>query len=258
MKRWIILLVFFLFSAINNKAIPQEDNKTYNIQSFDGTNNELHVITDLGDDILRVSCLKDTLRIHDLISIIGNIHILNRNFLEIFYEVRSGSDEDVQYMLLLCVNKKKLYEAMDITSLSTGEFRATYNKKADALTLYDESSLYKINASLTGNSKKNYQLKVNINDSVRSKHDPTTSYSYHNNSVLNFDPFRNVFYSVKKDVYETFKVYDFKTESEYKQQVRGNFPEIILGDMDYYYIKGEWYEVGNNNHLMKRTSTSSK
>jgi hypothetical protein len=53
-------------------------------------------------------------------------------------------------------------------------------------------------------------------------------------------------------------IYDIKTNKEQKQEIRGNFPEIILGDETYYFIKDGWYQMGENNELYNFTSTTRK
>jgi hypothetical protein len=65
-----------------------------------------------------------------------------------------------------------------------------------------------------------------------------------------------VFYSLKKKIDRTVVIYDIKTSKEHKEDIRGDFPEIILGDETCYFIKNGWYQMGINNELINFTSTT--
>lgn len=147
------------------------------------------------------------------------IHVLNKNFIEISYAVRGGSNLGLGNTLILCVRGGKLYEAMHVLRYVKGE---TGNLKND----------YHIKLALSGNSKNNYKLRVSIHDDVYSKPNPEINYVYNNQTVLNFDTKQNAFYSIKQNIYDHL----IKSETGKKQKVDGNFPVIFLGKETYYFI----------------------
>jgi hypothetical protein len=46
-------------------------------------------------------------------------------------------------------------------------------------------------------------------------------------------------------------VYDAKTQQTIEQHAQGTVPAIQLGKNDYYYVRGEWYQKGNNYEFIK-------
>jgi len=168
---------------------------------------------------------------------------LNKKFIAIKYQVFSGSNENSENSILLCVDKKRLFNALNINSLSS------YDN-------INDHGIFKTVETLKGNSKKTYKLNVEIHQDAYSKLNPLTNFNYDNLSVLSFDGTRNVFYSVKKDIYENFTMDDEKTDKQYKQKIVGNYPVIIIGDTNYYFIKDAWYEVGRDNCLIKYSSSN--
>jgi hypothetical protein len=233
-----IIISFVLFILISKLTIAQNPNVVYQIKSLDGTNKNIHVMHQIADGILKISYLKDTITISEFMDLEGKIKILDNHFLEIIYQVRSGSDEDSWNVILLDISKNKLFETLNTNYLNT-------------YIAVDGNGINKLDLTLRGDNKLNYKLNVDIHDKVYSKSHPETNYNYNNRSVLRFDYKQNVFYSVKKDVYDTFAVYDMKAGKEIKQQIKGNFPTVILEDAMYYCIKGEWYGQSRQNHLFK-------
>jgi hypothetical protein len=180
----------------------------------------------------------------------AEVHFINKNFLSIKYEVRGGSNLGLGNVLVLCVKANALYEAMHVLRY--------FNSKGHNSETGGEKIEYNIRPILFGNSAKTYQLKVRVHSSNYSQYEPSANFNYNNISTLNFDVNQNVFYSLKKSIYQTMTIYDVKTNQEHKQEVRGNFPEIILGDETYYFIKNGWYEMGTNNELYNFTSNTKK
>lgn len=113
----------------------------------------------------------------------------------------------------------------------------------------DATGDYNIKMKLEKNNKDSYKLKVSIHDDYNSKFHPEKNYNYNNLSVLNFDLDRNVFYSIKKDMYDTYISTFSKTQHNHKIKVQGNFPQIILGSQAYYYLKDRWYTLHEDGEL---------
>ena len=95
----------------------------------------------------------------------------------------------------------------------------------------------------TGDKKDNYKLYAHVHDYSDSNYDPQSNYNYTNLSILSFDKTQNVFYSVKDNVSDTLKVsYPNLT---YKREIQGNFPKVLLGEEEYLFIGGQWFEIYN-------------
>lgn len=184
----------------------RKDTQICAIKSLDGSDQKVHVMPNYFNHLLKISCLKDTITIHDYWGVPAEVTGLNKNFIKISYAVRGGSDISLSNLMVLCVNGGRLYEAMHVLervgSESEGEKELYQN-------------LYKITIALSGDNKKTYKLHAGIHDSVKSRATPAINYNYNNQTVLSFDENRNVFYSVKEDIYDSFTIYP-KTGKNHK------------------------------------------
>jgi len=245
MKKLSILISYLILIFPSNLAFAQDilkiaeakatkrDTKTFNIVSLDGKNEKVTITPDYLKRVLRMTCLKDTINIPDFWDVTPELHILNKSFIEIKYEVRGGSNLGLGNTLILCVNGSMLYEAMHVlryTNWDSGDIKTNYQ----------------IKLIMVGNSKSNYKLNVGIHDDVYSKPNPEKNYTYNNQTVLSFDTRQNAFYSIKEGVYKHFIP---KTGKTAKQKVDGNFPVIILGKETYYFINNRWYQPGISNEM---------
>ncbi|MES2376566.1 MAG: hypothetical protein V4553_08300 [Bacteroidota bacterium] len=243
MKTYIALITCLICIVFINIAVAQDelqiaraagtkrDTKTYNLVSLDGKTEKVKIVPDYVNHVLRMSCSGKSINITDFWGVTPEIHTLNKNFIEIKYAVRGGTNLGLGNTLILCVNGGKLYEAMHVlryANWDSGELKMNYN----------------IKLNLTGNNISNYQLNMAIHDDVNSKPDPEHNYNYNNQTVLSFDTKQNAFYSVKKSIYN----YHLKTRKS-KQRIDGNFPVIILGKETYYYINDRWCKLGDNQEL---------
>ena len=259
------LIFYFVLTMLINAVFAQEqvktaqdeysrkDTKTYDIKSLDGQNQKIHIMPDYPKHILRMSCLNDTISITDYWGVPAEIHLLNDNFIELDYAVRGGSDLSLGNMIILCVNKNKLCEAMHVLRHMDSEISYTIDSKK-----FHDHSYYNIKVSLSGNNKSSYKLNVNVHDYEKSTTDPKSNYDYQNLSILTFDTDRNVFYCVKDDLYGMFKLYHNGRKKRAKQKLQGDFPVIILGKEFYYFIKDGWYTRGQNDQLDGFTSRVTK
>jgi hypothetical protein len=256
MTRPITLILSLAFIILRHISFAQDeltemlardskrDTKAYFIRSLEGKKRKVIVMPDYVSHVLKIYCLKDTVRIDGYWDVPPKVHLLGNNFIKVDYEVRGGSGVGLGNTVIICIRRHKLFEAMHALRYLTGEGAG-------------EEDIYKINVNLIKNDKRIYNLTVKVHDEVHSKYTPEINYNYNNNTVLSFDRDKNVFYSIKGNLYGTFNMYDPKTEKETQQQVRGNYPVIILGKNNYYFIKDGWYALGDNNSLQKYTSRPS-
>jgi hypothetical protein len=95
-----LLLVLWLLSGFfSSKARAQ----TYQMQSFDGAPSQVRVVQRPSPQGLVISCLRDTLILSDCWAL-DQVKVLNKQFLQLTYAIRAGSNEGLRKTLLLCVN----------------------------------------------------------------------------------------------------------------------------------------------------------
>jgi hypothetical protein len=246
MNKSFTLFSFLIFILLIGSASAQDalknaeandtkrDTKTFKIVSVDGKNRKVTIIPDYLHHVLKIGCLTDTINIDNFWGVPPEVHLLNKSFIEIKYEVRGGSNLGLGNTLILCVNDNVLIETMHIlryTSWGSGDLKTDYH----------------IKLTLNENGKNDYMLNADIYDKVYSKNNSEENYVYNNRSVLNFDKKQHVFYSIKKNIYNN--AITTAAGKKKKQKYRGNFPVIILGKESYYFISGRWYQTEDSNEL---------
>jgi len=236
-KRFLLVLSFILFISksmsfaqdelLENRIVQtKKDTKTFNIQSLESKTVKVKVLPDYEHHILCIIYLTDTLKVFDFWGVPPQQYHLSKQFLKINYEVRGGSNFGLGNSLIICVSNDKLYEALHVLRYTDweSELVETCNVKF---------------AFVTHN--KDYMLTANIREKSFSTTNPETNYDYTNISKLHFDKKLKVFYSIKKNLYDTLKV--VYPDTTYRRAIEGNFPEVILGDVKYLFIGSQWFEL---------------
>lgn len=243
MKKVSQLVVYLLFLFATGSVIAQDklkvaekkvtikDSKNFNIVTLDGKKETIKIIPDYASHLLLIKCLKDEIMIDDFWGVSPVVKVLNKNFIEIDYEVRGGSNLGLGNTLLICVSGSKLYEAMHVLRYTQWE---SGDLKTD----------YLIKPVLEGTDKNNYKLKVFVHDQVKSTPQPDQNYNYNNQSTITFDSRRNIFYSIK----ETMGDLTIKAKLV-KQKVTDPVPIIMLGKRSYYFIDNKWYQMAISNKM---------
>jgi hypothetical protein len=179
-----ILITLIFLSAFNIKALAQDpltdaliidskkDTKTYIIKSLDGKTQKVNIMPDYTNHVLKISCLKDTISINDYWGVPADLHILNKNFLSIKYEVRGGSGLGLGNLLVLCIKNKTLYEAIHVLRYSHSE--------GDG-----EIKDYRIKPVLIGNTVKTYKLNVRVHNRSYSKYVSSDNFNHNKGTILN-------------------------------------------------------------------------
>jgi hypothetical protein len=243
-KRFLLVFSLILFISksmsfaqdelLENRIVQtKKDTKTFNIQSLEGKILKVKVLPDYVHNILCIIYLTDTLKIFDFWGVFPQLSYLSKQFLKINYEVRGGSNLGLGNSLIICVSNNKLYEALHVLRYTDweSELVKTYNVKFAFVT-----------------HKKESILTASIKDKSFSKKNPETNYVYTNTSKLHLDKKLKIFYSIKKNLYDTLKV--VYPDTTYRREIEGNFPEVILEDNKYVFIGGQWFEL-NNGALIK-------
>jgi REP element-mobilizing transposase RayT len=243
MKKQILISVILLVGLISKQTKAQ----VIKVQSFDGKEQTITVSPDYDRDHLTVATLIDTLHIENCTEVEEAI-ALNKNFVKIIYQVRGGSGIHLRHMIILTSKNDKLYQSLHITSLFNEEY-IDFSKKPVS-TQPAKSSRYEVKISPLNSDYRNKMI-VSIYKEEKSKDHPQNDYNKESNNTLIFDTAKNVFYSSNVDISQYFTIYDPKTQQESKQYLMGTFLTVQLGDYNYYYMKGEWYEKGHNDSLSK-------
>ena len=212
----------------NRMVQTKKDTRTFNIQSLEGKILKVKVLPDYVHNTLCVIYLTDTLKVFGYWDVFPQTAHLSKQFLKINYEVRGGSNLGLGNLLIICVSNNKLYEALHVLRYvdSEAEVVNTYNVKFAFVT-----------------RQKEYMLTARIRDKSFSSNNPESNYDYTNSSRLHFDKKLKVFYSIKKDLYDTLKV--GYQDTTYRREIQGNFPEVILEENKYVFIGGQWFELDN-------------
>jgi len=245
MKEDTILVTLLFLVFLSRPSIAQDNLKEMeamdtkknthivNIESLDGKKEKIIIIPDYVNKILRMGCLKDTINMDHFWGVAPDIKILNKNFVEIDYEIRGGSNLALGNTLILCVYNHHLNEALHVLRYSDWES-------------FDKLS-YLVKLFLVGHNKKDFRLKVNVYDTAVSGKNPKTNYNYHDQTVLNFDTINNVFCSAREEIYDQYVAGKSKKGSNSK--IMGNFPVVLLGKQTYYFLKKRWYQRGTDNAM---------
>jgi len=168
-----ILVVFFLLT------IQPSSTQTYIIQSFDGIPTKIRLCSKPECNTLRVTTDKDTLYFDDWWAT-DSVRLLGKNFLQVYYAVRGGSNQGLTNYLLLSVKNHKLIESILINSFT--EWWSL------------EHMTYQAQPTLLGNDPGTYRLALDIRsaDSTRAGF---WTFSRHDRDTLSFDPHDLIFYN---------------------------------------------------------------
>ena len=235
-----ILYALVLFTLL---ACKIANAQVYNVHSLDGPAQKISV-ADSEKSTLIISCLQDTIYVHNLNNI-DEAKLLNRNFLKVVYDARGGTGIHLQHTVILCLNNKRLIEALHLVSLFHEEFM-DFSKDADTIGKVAVNSTYSVHLSLSGNNPAHYKLNAKIHDDRKSKISHGESYSRDDESHLSFDPVVNVFYTSQLELARNYTIAGPNVENETEQHIKGKFPVAKFGKMTYYFIKGCWYERGDS------------
>ena len=219
-------LLFAQDELLENRIVQtKKGTRIFDLQSLEGRTVRVKVLPDYVHDILCVIYLKDTVKVFDYWDVPPEVSHLSKQFLKINYEVRGGSNLGMGNSLIICVSNQRLHEALHVLRYADWESELV--------------KTYNVNFALKS-YKKDYELEVRIRDKSASSVNRETNYDYTSSSRLHFDKKLKVFYSIKRDLYDTLKVNYHDTS--YMHDIQGNFPEVILEDNKYIFIGGQWFE----------------
>lgn len=212
---------------------------TYDIQTLDGLNDKISMYYIPFSGQLTIKSTNDSLNIVDYTST-DSVHFINKNFLELLYSPRGGSDDGYQNTMILYVMNGKIGIAMQIETDHQFDFAKGWGE-------------YYATVKLTGENRDSYKLHVKTNDRLYSKAKHVRSLNLNNRFVLNYDKKRNIFYNNFRMINGRSCIWDYSTDKLHIKYFKGKYPVIKLDDHNYCYTKGIWYAVGKNNFNGKST-----
>jgi hypothetical protein len=229
-RSMVAVFIFSCFFSTGGKA------QTFDVESFDGVRTKINLSYTLYSKRLTATCLNDTFYLDDYTGTI-KAHVISRNFLEIDYSTRGGSNLQLEKAAILYVINHQINASILVT------------KSANAVS-GNEKKAYTLKFVLSGYNQSSYKIFAIYHQDFKSKTD--SNYSIKIKSVLNFDTRQHVFYSNYESINKELNFYDVETQKEVKHWINEKIPIIKLGrNYSYYFINGEWYEMTYNNQLMK-------
>ncbi|WP_419701725.1 hypothetical protein [Mucilaginibacter sp. NFX135] len=222
------------FSVITKRIIAYGDTfsydvMTYAIRSFDGRPAKISLWEKpFSDRIFHIDLPDDNLIIPDFYCLTRVRHLSN-DILEIVYSPRGGSDQGFDNVLLLGVNKGKFSVVMEILSINEYDGPGEYG-------------LYNLHLKLSGKNVNDYQLALHVRDLLKSDN-PKKSFDRSGNYMLKFDKSLHIFYNEMRSMNAVVELYDTKTSKTKLRQIKGSYPVIKLGEYEYIFLNGLWYEV---------------
>lgn len=242
---WLSLVTLAFFSQT---AIAQTRTTSYIIKSLDGIPKKVS-LTDggpAGDEALRITCGSSKVSINNYWAP-GKVSLLKKTFIEIEYAQRGGSCIGIGYTLLVCVDQDKIVVSgifMDrLTGCGAGE-DDSYTIRSNIT----ESKIYKYKMGIYAHDRKT------ITDPKLGK-----SYNKHWADQLEYDKALHIFHNGYQTLSGNFLITSENSPKSIKESIDGKFPIISFkgpesGADTYFYIKGNWYERGQKNYLIKLSS----
>ena len=221
-----VLLLFLTACSFFTNATAQ----TYRLKSLDGTPVQVQVFHHSSPRALAIVCGKDTVFVYDYWAL-DEVKVLNRQFLQLTYAVRGGTNQGLGSTLVVCVSQRKLHQALKVPSYSQYDlYGPDYHHE-----------LYRVRLSLLGTTPQTYRFHFAVQDERRSSLDPEHNHRSSTQAMARFDPDRQLFYTGVQRVPTGFRAVDDKTEQVVTLKVPNPVPVIVLKDRVRYFIQGEWF-----------------
>ena len=157
---------------------------TFSIESIEGKNEKIIILNNCSEKELQIIYHNDTICIFDDFYCNVNTTSLNKNFLQVEYDVSGGSALHNKHLLLAYIKNQKLY--IPFNTLSEIAFYGS-----------NEKYLYKIKLKIDhGLNNEHFRLNVIVHKKYQSENSPKTEwYNYKKNLILTFDNKNNIFYN---------------------------------------------------------------
>lgn len=250
----IILMIvntILIFVQTMNALHRIEDIKTITILSLENKKCVVEIIYNFKTDVINIRLSpQNSLCINGFRGFVDSIRVINHNFIELHFQIRSGTGIRQERYILLCISEDKLYKAIDVLSLIDSRFEQTYIKGIDSLHLYDEKNIDRFRFIDLRKIKNSFVLEAEEYHYEKSKYYIKNNYELCDTIVLLFEPDYKIFYNQFKSISGDYIV-DSDDITIHKKQTFGNeqYPMLNLFNTEYYFIDNEWYIKDQNKHL---------
>lgn len=252
------IIIILLLAIINFNVSSQSiDNKSYKLYSLENIESTVYLKLDDANEKITIELNpNEILCVNGFRGLEQEVNILNQKFIELRFKIRGGSGVAIRRYALICISDNKLYKSIDVISMISSEFKGTYFPSIDSLNLYDESSIYKLNFTMSMGENQNYKLIAIQSEKVKSKHDTTQNHETQDMLQFSFDKGNKVFYNQLGSLKGSFDINNDIGNSNAKKVFNGEkYPAIKLKNEEYYFINQSWYIKDGNNHLSEFSSS---
>jgi hypothetical protein len=226
---FLIALVFILSTS---SSIAQ----SYNLKSLDGEPVKITLYYKPFSGILSITGAGEKFYINDYNGVL-EAEIIKGHFLKILYSARGGTNSIVNNLLILCVSKKKMFQAFHENVYSGGENVDTYELAAHLINTNPcklRLEMSRVTYTPVGSTSKRHEKK--------------------DSALLVFDPINNCFRNTEVNFDKTYLVYDPKVGKQVNRVISGKFPGFIVGGDLSSIIDYEWYSVNLKNRTLYKYS----
>ena len=164
--------------------------QTYRLRPFGGGTVLVRVYEQRTPRALVVACATDTVKVYDYWAQ-DTVSVWNRQFLQLSYAVRAGSNLGGGNTLVLCVAQGRLCRAWKAETFREYDLRNLAHIPGNP----DEYQLHRVRLRLLGTTPSSYRLQLTAYNERRSARNPSSNHRSTTQAVLKFDAGRHLFYT---------------------------------------------------------------
>jgi hypothetical protein len=253
----ITLLALLLVGLRGQEARSQDYSPTteaYSVRSLTGERAVFHVSFNGLKETLSIGYANDTVRVRHVLNL-PTVQVLDDVFLRIVYPVHAGVGLHETRTLLLAARGPRICPSLSFTSGFTEAFLDFSQPRPSPKQVYVHTS-YVVDWSLgkqPGPEEAAYYLTMRVRGKTRSPQKPALNAQYEHRVTLPFDPKHGIFYAAQEHVAQRVWVVDPYATRNTKHDLRGTFPVLTLGEYQYLYLYGVWYERNHDTDLTSYT-----
>jgi hypothetical protein len=203
--------------------------RTYQLEALDGGKCKVQLYYIPFSKEFSIDYGKESLKIEEFMGL-SQVHVLNKNLLQINYSVRGGSNQGYQHILILAIIKGKPQIVLNIQSVDEFGYGEMYG-------------LYTVDLKHLMINKENQQIFLSTREEY-SDIDWSKSYINYNRFYLVFSKAEYIFFNQFRTLKGKYKLGEFASDKFNEVELNGEFKIIHLDQADYYYINKRWYNRG--------------
>lgn len=251
---YLLIIVTLATFSSSNVSSQTTEKQVLTLNSLSNETKKVNVEFDnVNDRITFQLNSKEKLCINGYRGLVENIKILSQKFIIVHYNIRGGSGVKMQKTTLLCISNGELYNALDILSMESYEFKETYDRMTDSLGLFNEHGMYSLKIMKLENTNQTFRLSTIQYQTVMSKHDKKDNYKKIDTIKFFFDEKNNSFYMKYLSLIGNYKI---ECSKNVQRTFYGEkYPSVKLRDDEYVNIDKVWYNKMHGNRLVEIPNT---